>query len=185
MFLQAKKFFVYNTTYVLLGWAHQLSYMCGVVNKKKDPPLPPQGSPAGSPAEQVAPSGGATSGVGIAFVFFPSFSFLFNSGRSPREFFLGLTRKNTEQHWTKNTENTEKHGRTLKTNTKMRFDQKKEPDLYWLFKNKRKHEKKDGWMDGRFDRNTNFDFFGDQISSKTRFRTQRKKTILAKFSSNI
>ena len=81
---------------------------------KKIPPLPPQGSPAGSPAEQVAPSGGATSGVGIAFVFFPSFSFLFNSGRSPREFLLGLTRKNTEKHGT--TLN-KKHGKHRKTRT--------------------------------------------------------------------
>ena len=158
-----------------LGWAHQLSYMCGVVNKKKKiPPLPPQGSPAGSPAEQVAPSGGATSGVGIAFVFFPSFSFLFNSGRSPREFLFGLTRKNTKQHG-KTRNNTEQKTRKTRKNTDEHWKQTRKWDstkkrsricIDYLRTKENTKKRMDGWM---------VDLIGIQISIFLEIRFHRKR----------
>ena len=176
-------------------WGEHTSCRTCVVlwtKKKRSPPSPLKGAPLGVLRSRWPPPGGPPLASGSLLCFSPPFLFCLIAGAA-RDNFFGFNTENTEKKHgktrndteKKNTENTEKHGQTLKTNTKMRFDQKKEPDLYWLFKNKRKHEKKDGWMDGRFDRNTNFDFFGDQISSKTRFRTQRKKTILAKFPSNI
>ena len=75
--LAGKKVFCLHHHLCTTGVSTPGSYIGGGVNKKKKkiPPLTPLGSPAGSPAEAGGPLRGGHLCIGIAFGYFPSFSF--------------------------------------------------------------------------------------------------------------